>query len=95
MSDNESTNDIQDTRKKLEDALQAYVTAQYGSDHWLGDYVLSAVVIDMSVESNGPRANNYLHDGRGAFHSMRGLTEEQADWLIELKDEERADDNNN
>lgn len=84
-------NNIQECKKNLEAALQAYVVSQYGDDHWLGDYVLSAVVVDMGVEG-GPQRNHYLHDGRGAFHSMRGLTEEQADWLIELKEEERADD---
>lgn len=80
-------------KRNLEAALQEFVIAHYGPDHWLGDYVFSAVVVDMSVSSNGPKANHYLHDGRGPFHSMRGLTEEQADWLIELKEEERADDN--
>jgi hypothetical protein len=79
-------------KKKFEDALQELIVANYGPDHWLGDYIFSAVVIDMSVEGNGPRQNNYLHDGRGAFHSMRGLTEEQADYLIDLKEEEKADD---
>lgn len=86
--------DIQAAKKNLEDALQAYVVANYGPDHWLGDYVFSAVVIDMSLESNGPRQTMYLHDGRGPFHSMRGLTEEQADYLIDLKEEEKADGNN-
>jgi hypothetical protein len=95
MSDNDAPVDIQSAKKNLEAALQAFVTANYGPDHWLGDYIFSAVVVDMSVSSIGPQANKYLHDGRGAFHSMRGLTEEQADYLIELKEEERADDQNN
>jgi hypothetical protein len=82
-------NNIQEAKKNLETALQEFVIAQYGDGHWLGDYVLSACVLDMN---NGPQNNHYLHDGRGAFHSMRGLTEEQADWLIEMKEEERADD---
>lgn len=89
MTDN--NNDIQSAKKNLEEALQRFVVAQYGPTHWLGDYVLSAVVLDMSG-NGGAQTNHYLHDGRGAFHSMRGLTEEQADWLIELKEEERADD---
>lgn len=82
-------NNIQTAKKNLENALQQFVEAQYGPGHWLGDYVFSACVLDMN---GGPQQNLYLHDGRGAFHSMRGLTEEQADWLIELKEEERADD---
>lgn len=82
-------NDIQEAKKNLESALQAFIVTQYGAGHWLGDYVLSAHVLDMN---GGPQNNLYLHDGRGAFHSMRGLTEEQADWLIEMKEEERADD---
>lgn len=85
------TENIQDAKKKLESALTEFIIAQYGPEHWLGDYVVSACVLDMSP-SGSNRQNLYLHDGRGAFHSMRGLTEEQADWLIELKEEERADD---
>lgn len=83
-------NSIQETKKKFEAALQEFVVAQYGENYWLGDYVFSAVVLDMNV-NGGPQANHYLHDGRGAFHSMRGLTEEQADWLIDMKAEENAD----
>jgi len=90
MTDNNG-NDIQEAKKNLEQALQRFVVAQYGPSHWLGDYVLSACVLDMSGDG-GAQTNHYMHDGRGAFHSMRGLTEEQADWLIELKEEERADD---
>jgi hypothetical protein len=84
------SNNIQESKKKLEEALQEFVVAQYGEEHWLGDYVFSAVVLDMN-DTGGPQRNHYLHDGRGAFHSMRGLTEEQADWLIDLKEEENAD----
>lgn len=87
--------DIQSAKQKLEQALQDFVIAQYGENHWLGDYVFSANVIDMTVVDQGAAQNLYIHDGRGAFHSMRGLTEEQADWLIELKEEEKADDNEN
>lgn len=83
--------DILEAKAKLESALTDFIVAQYGPEHWLGDYVLSAVVLDMSKTSD-TRQNLYLHDGRGPFHSMRGLTEEQADWLIEMKEEEsRAD----
>lgn len=85
--------DIHEAKKKFEAALQDLVLANYGPDHWLGDYVFSCVVVDMSVGTDGPQANLYMHDGRGAFHSMRGLTEEQADYLIDLKEEEKADDN--
>jgi len=94
MADNDHI-DIHEAKKKLENALQEFITANYGPNHWLGDYVFSAAVVDMGVVDQGAQANLYLHDGRGAFHSMRGLTEEQADWLIDLKEEERADDNNN
>jgi hypothetical protein len=83
--------DIQEAKAKLESALTDFIVAQYGPEHWLGDYVVSAVVLDMSKNSD-MRHNLYLHDGRGAFHSMRGLTEEQADWLIELKEEANADE---
>jgi hypothetical protein len=95
MGDISDINDIQAAKKKLENALQEFITANYGPDHWLGDYVFSAAVVDMNVVDRGASANLYLHDGRGAFHSMRGLTEEQADWLIDLKEEEKADDNEN
>jgi len=44
------------------------------------------------VNMNGPvEETHYLHDGKGAFHSQRGLVEEHADWLIELKAEENDD----
>lgn len=88
----EVDNDIQRTKKNLEAAMQAFIVAQYGPDHWLGDYVISACVIDMTVNTSGPQRNLYLHDGRGPFHSMRGLVEESADWLIEMKEEERSDE---
>lgn len=80
----------QAAKKKLEAAMQEFVETEYGKDFWLGDYVFSIQVLDMT-EGGHRGANHYLHDGRGPFHSMRGLTEEQADWLIDLKDEERAD----
>jgi len=89
MTESHNEDNIPAAKKNLEEALQRFVNAQYGPGHWLGDYVLSACVLDMNA---GPQNNHYLHDGRGAFHSMRGLTEEQADWLIEMKEEERADD---
>lgn len=78
----------QKAKKKLELALQEYVRAQYDDHHFLGDWVLSCVVVNLK---GSEKENNYLHDGSGAFHSMRGLTEEQADWLIELKEEEKRD----
>lgn len=78
----------QEAKANLEAALQDYVIAQYGPDHWVGDYVLSAVVLDMSSTGN-PDKTHYIHDSRGAAHSVRGLTEEQADWLIDLRQEER------
>lgn len=81
-----------EAKKKMEEAMQEYVFAEYGDrNHLLGDYVLSAVVLDFG-ETGSNQRNHYLHLGRGAFHSMRGLTEEQADWLIDLKEEEKADD---
>ena len=83
---------MSDARKKFEDALQEYIVAEYGQDHWVGDYVLSAVVLDMTDHAN-PNASQYFHTGRGPFHSQRGLTEEQADWLVDLKEEEREDGN--
>lgn len=79
---------IQESKKKLEEALQDFIVAQYGEDHFLGDYVFSVQVLDMTEGVNTKRAL-YMHDGRGQFHSLRGLTEEQADYLIELKEEER------
>ncbi len=76
-------------KENLEKAIGEYVAETAGKDHWAGDYVLSVVVLDM----NGiPEKSEYIHTGRGPFHSMRGLTEEQADWLVELKMEEREDD---
>lgn len=85
---------IQESKAKLEAAMQEFVTANYGEGFWMQDYIFSVQVVDMSVDT--PR-HMYLHDGRGAFHSLRGLTEEQADYLIELKEEEKADaeDNDN
>ena len=77
--------DIRTAKDNLEKAMQEFVTANYGEGHWMADYVFSMNVIDMSVD--GLQRNLYLHDGRGAFHSMRGLTEEQADWLIDLKEQ--------
>lgn len=87
------SNDMQTAKKNLEKALQEFVTANYGPDHWLGDYIFSAVVVNMQVGGDGVEQNLYLHDGRGAFHSRRGLSEEHADYLIDLKEEEKADDN--
>lgn len=86
----ELDNDIDRTKKNLEAAMQAFVTAQYGPDHWLGDYTFSAVVIDMNVGA-GPQQTHYLHDGRGPAHSLRGLTVEQEEWLMDLRMEERED----
>lgn len=79
---------IQEARKKLESAIQEYVRAQYDDQHYLGDWVMSCVVINLN---GSEKEHHYMHDGNGAFHSMRGLTEEQADWLIELKEEEKRD----
>ena len=83
---------MSEAKKKFEDALQEYIVSEYGEDHWVGDYVLSAVVLDMTAGAN-PNASQYFHTGRGPYHSQRGLTAEQDDWLTDLKMEERADDN--
>lgn len=83
-------NDIERTKANLEAAMQAYIVAQYGPDHWLGDYVLSAVVLDMS-SGGGPDTTHYFHDSRGPSHSIRGLTIEQDEWLVDLRIEEKND----
>lgn len=80
-----------DARKKFEDALQEYITAEYGEDHWVGDFVMSVVVMDMTPTAN-PGATLIYHTGKGPYHSQRGLTEEQSDWLIDLKMEEREEE---
>ena len=77
-------------RKALEEALGAYIVAEYGADHWLGDYVIAASVLDMNPGAV-PEATQLLHLGSGAYHSQRGLVEEASDWLIDLKLEERED----
>lgn len=82
---------MSEARKKFEDALAEYIVAEYGPDHWLGDYVMSVAVIDMTDNAH-PGASHYFHTGKGPYHSQRGLTEEQSDWLIDLKMEERQDD---
>lgn len=79
---------IQESKKNLENALQDYIIAQYGEDHFLGDYIFSVQVLDMSEGVNTKQAL-YMHDGRGQFHSLRGLTAEQDDYLNELKEEEK------
>lgn len=79
---------MSEAKKKLEDALTEYIVAEYGPDHWLGDYVMSVVVLDMTPGAY-PEATNILHTGKGPYHAQRGLTEEQSDWLIDLKMEER------
>lgn len=81
---------MSEARKKFEKSLQEYIVAEYGPDHWLGDFVLSAVVLDMT-EGAQPDSSHYLHTGKGPYHSQRGLTEEQVDWLVDLKMEERED----
>ena len=81
---------MSDAKKKLEEALTEFIVAEYGEDHWLGDYVLSAVALDMTPGAH-PDATHILHTGRGPYHSQRGLTEEQVDWLVDLKMEEKAD----
>jgi hypothetical protein len=83
--------DILATREQLEAKIQEFVTANFGEGHYMCDYVLSVSVVDMSVE--GLQKTKYLHDGKGAFHSMRGLTEEQQDWLMDLREEEDAENN--
>lgn len=85
--------DIREAKDNLENALNDFAVASYGPGHWLGDYVFSAHVLDMR-EGVDTRNNHYLHDGRGVYHSMRGLTEEQADWLIDMKQEEKEDAQN-
>lgn len=84
--------DIQTAKENLEKAMQEFVTANYGPDHWMQDYIFSVQVVDMSID--GVQQNHYLHDGRGPYHSLRGLTEEQSDYLIDLKMEERDDAEN-
>jgi len=81
--------DILASREKLEAQIQEFVTANFGDGHYMCDYVISVSVVDMSIE--GMQQTKYLHDGKGPFHSMRGLTEEQADWLIDLRTEENAE----
>lgn len=83
---------IQEAKANLEKAMQDFVTTQYGQDHWMQDYIFSVQVVDMSID--GVQQNHYLHDGRGPYHSLRGLTEEQSDYLIDLKMEERDDAEN-
>jgi len=79
---------IVQAKRNFEVALQNLIAAHYNENHWLGDYIVSASVVNM----NGPvEETHYLHDGKGAFHSQRGLVEEHADWLIELKAEENDD----
>lgn len=80
---------IQEAKAKLEAALQEFVVANYDDNHYLGDFVVSCSVIDMA---GNPQQHKYLHSGRGAFHSLRGLVKESADYLIELKEEEKLDD---
>lgn len=80
-----------EARKKFEDALQEYIVSEYGEDHWLGDFVMSVVVLDMTSGAN-PNATQIFHTGKGPYHAQRGLTEEQSDWLIDLKMEEREND---
>jgi hypothetical protein len=84
--------DIQTAKQNLENALQEFVSANYGPGHWMQDYIFSVQVVDMTVE--GLTQHMYLHDGRGAYHSLRGLTEEQSDYLIDLKMEEKDDAEN-
>lgn len=85
---------MSDAKKKLEDALTEFIVSEYGPDHWLGDYVMSVVVMDMSPTAQ-PDATHILHTGRGPHHSQRGLTTEQEEWLIDLKMEERENDEQN
>jgi hypothetical protein len=84
--------DILSKREELEAKIQEFVTANFGDGHYMCDYVISVSVVDMSVE--GLQQTKYLHDGKGAFHAMRGLTAEQEDWLFDLRSEENADNEN-
>lgn len=77
-----------EARRKFENALQEYITSEYGEDHWASDFVLSVVVLDMT-EGAHPGATHYFHTGKGPYHAQRGLTQEQDDWLTDLKMEER------
>ena len=81
--------DLLEARKKLEAALQEFVIANYGEEYWLGDYVLSAVVLDMAGD---PSKSTYMHHYRGPFHSIRGLTAEQVDFLTDLRQESEVGD---
>lgn len=81
-----------EARKKLEEALTAYINVEYGPDQWLGDYVISASFHDMRANAI-PDATQLIHLGSGPFHSQRGLIIEASDWLIDLKEEEKNDAN--
>lgn len=86
-----------EAKEKLEQAIQDFIIADFGEDHYMGDYIVVAHVVPMAT-GIPIQHNFYLHDGRGAPHSLSGLVNEAEDWVYDLKTEDRkaaSDENDN